>query len=448
MSDDRLEVELRAALRSEATTAPVLLTLDDIRARAGSRSRLGQWFGTGRLALGVAVVAIVILAVLVSLNPTLPLPAVGSSPSIPPGGSPASSAATGAPASAVAVGASASATPGPLFSPLFSPLPIRLGAVGTPIVIGLGDDSIDVMAVHADGSMTPLTRIVDLSARLGAWRLIDPNDRPQAGAISSTGVLALEVMRGDIDHPEYATAVLPLFGTGPFPIVAATGRFAFLPDGALVIDTGAKLLRLGSPYNSAAETAVPAGVHVAEPVGRGLALAADGSGVLGLEETTRANGDPGPSVPVVIAWDGSFAPANPAIDPAVETGADRPFGRDGQIAFVWNDDSGAGGTSASGLAVEGPATPRVETKIDGARSFAWSVDGRTLYVITATNLWAFDGHASRTIATLGAAKGADEIVGMTPDSILVRASNGLTIGVRLDGSGETGVGGTLVGVVG
>ena len=152
--------------------------------------------------------------------------------------------------------------------------------------------------------------------------------------------------------------------------------------------------------------------------------------------------------PVAISWDRSGTNADPSVDPLFVTGADRAFGADGQHAFLWNDDSGGGGASRSGLAVAGPATARVETKIDDARTFTWSRDGQTLYVITGTTLCAFDGRSSHVVKTLGAARGASRIVGVTPDSVLVEAPNGLTIAVHLDGSGEDGIGGVLVGVVG
>ena len=429
MSGDRFELELREVLRDEAAHAPVTLTMGELRARAGSRPGFGRWFGTGRLTLGVAAAAIAAIALLISLNPERSLPSVGASAS-------ASSGSSGAAATASS-------------SPAASFLPISLGGAGTAIVVGYGDDSVDVMGSHANGSVTPIVHIVDVTARLGGWRLTDASDGPGEGAISSTGVLALGVTRGDVDHPEYATAILPLFGLGPFPIVRATGSLAFERDGTLVI-AAESVVRAQPPYDSSRVTDLPSGVVLATTTGgTRISLMADGTGFYGVRQDAGPNADPHANLtPVAISWDRSGTNADPSVDPLFVTGADRAFGADGQTAFLWTDDSGAGGAGASGLAVAGPATPRVETKIDDARAFAWSRDGRTLYVITGTSLCAFDGHTSRVLKTLGAARGATRIVGLTPESVLVQGTNGLTIGVRLDGSGEDGIGGTVVGVVG
>ena len=436
MSGDRFEMELRDVLREKAAEAPVALTLGELRTRAGSRSRLGRWFGAGRLALGVAIVVIAMLVVAVSVAPSRPRPGVGATPSAAP-----SAAAATASASAAAIVPS---------GPVASFLPISFGRVGTAIVIGTGDDSVDVFGGNADGSVTPFTHSVDVATRLGTWRLADPNDGSPPGAISSTGVLALPVTRGDVDHPEYATAVLPLFGKGPFPVIPATGRLAFTPDGTLVIASDTAVVRARPPYDSMTTTDIPSGAVLARTAGgTRVSLIADGTGFYGLRQDAGPNPVPEENLtPVAILWDRSGSNADPSVDPLFITGADRAFGADGQTAFLWSDDSGGGGAARSGLAVAGPATPRTETKIPDARAFAWSRDGRTLYAITNTNLWAFDGQSSRKIATLRATRNATSIVGITPESVLVEGANGLTFGVRLDGSGEDGIGGVLVGVVG
>ena len=62
MSGDRFELDLRDVLREEAAHAPVVLTLGELRDRAGSRPRWSGRIGIGRLTLCAVVAAIVAVA--------------------------------------------------------------------------------------------------------------------------------------------------------------------------------------------------------------------------------------------------------------------------------------------------------------------------------------------------------------------------------------------------
>jgi hypothetical protein len=176
-----------------------------------------------------------------------------------------------------------------------------------------------------------------------------------------------------------------------------------------------------------------------------LSIAADGSGLL---VAARMEGPNGTAVTEIqtIAWDGSVTAADPAADPLLITGADRAYGKDGQTAFQWADDAGPGGTSSSGLAVEGPNTPRVETELTANDGYAWEPGGRRLIVLSGGAVWAFDGRRTTKIGPLPAGEPPWGIVGFTPESVLIGTRNGGTVGVRLDGSGQDGLGGTLIGI--
>jgi hypothetical protein len=129
------------------------------------------------------------------------------------------------------------------------------------------------------------------------------------------------------------------------------------------------------------------------------------------------------------------------------TGADRAFGADGQTAFRWSDSSAA--TGSAGLAVQGPTTPRVETKVADPVDFAWAPGGRTLYIVTSTTVLGFDGRTTTKVGDLNRSTDGRRIVGFTPDSILLGTNDGDTDAVSLDGSNRTeSLGGFLLGVIG
>jgi hypothetical protein len=148
-----------------------------------------------------------------------------------------------------------------------------------------------------------------------------------------------------------------------------------------------------------------------------------------------------------MQWDGTTAPADSAIDPLLMTGADRAFGADGQTAFTRSDSSAA--AASAGLAVEGPTTPRVETKVADPVDFAWGPGGRTLYIVTSTAVLGFDGRTTTKVADLDGSTVGPRVVGFIPEAILLGTKEGDTRAVWLDGSKRTeSLGGFLLGVIG
>jgi hypothetical protein len=436
MSGDRFDAELRDVLREEAGHAPVVLSLGDLRARAGSRSRWPRLTGASRLAFGAAVAGIAVVVFAIGLGPNRSQPSVGGTPS--PQASPAPSSA------AVAPSASAPSVTTPP-----AVLPIDMGPTGTVVAVRTNGTRLDVVASGDGGSERTIATIPSLKPVLGEWRL----EEDSHGAISATGRLALAVTRGDVDHPELATAIINLSLLDQPANFADPGPIAFLPDGTLVIgldDT--HVVRLAPPYDGAGERkTLPAAVRLASPLGggagRSLSLLADGTGVVGAQSVELANGDPASyTQAVACSWDGSTPTADPAGDPLLVTGADRQFGADGQSAYLWSDSGPAGGSG--GLAVEGPSTPRVNVSVADPKSFAWRPGGRQLIVVDGSILKSFDGAKATKLADLAGGSGGGSIVGFTSDSALLVGSDGLTYRVLFDGSATWTIGGFVVGVVG
>jgi hypothetical protein len=433
MPADRFETDLRDLLREEASAAPVVLSLGDLRSRAGATGRSRGWLAPGRLALGAAVAAIVVAAVALSVQPPRPGPGIGSSASV---GATASPPGT------------AMASPVPLGSASPAPLLVSYGPAGTALTAFVSAaDELAIIGVHRDGSISEIATVPGLSRLLGDWHIANP-DIDLTGAISPTRFVALRVARGENDEGA-ATALVDLSGRSAHATILPAGPFAFLPDGTLVIAGDGRLTRFAWPYDSpGVMTSLPRGISL-DTVGDRPSITDDASGVYGLRAESSPNGDPAAGTSVVVHWDGAVDAADPARDPLLVTGADRPFGADGQRAFEWADDAGPGGTSSSGLAVEGPTTPRVETKFTEVQGYEWAPGGRTLIILSGGAVWSFDGAKRTKIGTLLADDQPRGIVGFTPTAVLVQSSGGLgTYAVRLDGSGHEALGGTLIGVVG
>jgi hypothetical protein len=430
MSADRFEIELRKLLREEAATAPVVMSIHDLRARAGSAPRFAwlRWPRVSRIAVGAAAVAAVAVVAVLGLNPVLFHPTVGQSPS--PTDSPSPTASSASPVPSIRNGPSATA--------------MDLGPSGSILVARITGDRLDIVSADPSGSETPVATIESLTAVLGDWHL--PED--PVFALASNGHLALAVERGSIDTSEAGAALIDLTGTDPTAEFLPTGGFAFGPDGSLVLlgnsGNGQTINRIDDPSNPGTPTAVPVGVTIPTSLDGGFAQTADGSGVF----ATREKADAIVGTPVILRWDGAVVhvlPYDPSIEPLLATGDERPFGKFGQTAFRFAD-SGASGSTSSGLAVMGPE--RGNLALPGSPdSFAWTRDGTRLVVLVATRVFAYDGTSTMAIASMPAGFGQSRIVGFTDDAVLVRSADGRTARVSLDGSGSKTLNGILVGVV-
>ena len=199
MSGDRFDVELRDLLREEAGHAPVVLTVDELRARAGSRSRWARFSGASGFAFGVAAVGIAVLVLAVALGPSRSQPSVG--------GSPSPAVGTAAPSSA----AVAPGSPSPASTPIRTPVAIDLGAAGTVIIVRSSNDALEVIGNGSSRPEATIATVPSVSAILGDWA----PEEGFRGAISPTGRVAISVVRGDIQNPEYGTALDRPHAAGP-----------------------------------------------------------------------------------------------------------------------------------------------------------------------------------------------------------------------------------------
>jgi len=430
---DRVDVELPDALRDETGAAPVVRVAGELNARAGSRGRFRGWLASGRVAVATLVVGIVGLGVLAALNPTKPVSTVGGSSFIP-----AFATAPAAPPSASDAGPTVSA----------SQNGVRLGTPGDVIVARVHGDRLEVVAVHPNRSETSLGSVPSLSKVLGAARIA----RVPYGAFARNGWIAITFEIGGPDTLAFGTVMIDLIRPERPPIFNDSERYGFLPDGTYVSIGEAseqEVSRWAPPYDrDRLGTIFPDHVFQAAPAAASLSILPDATGIHLAEPVDGPNGDALPYFrDVAMRWDGTTTPADSGLDPLGLTGADRAFGAHGETAFRWSDSGSAKGSA--GLAVEGPTTPRVETKVADPVDFAWAPGGRTLYIVTSTTVLGFDGGTTTKVVDLNRSTDGRRIVGFTPDSILLGTKDGDTDAVSLDGSNRTdSLGGFLLGVIG
>jgi hypothetical protein len=443
MSSERFETELRALLHEEAAAAPVQLSLHELRARAGRRSRLGGVSFWPMITTGVAVVGIAVLAVFVAILPR------GNQSIV--GGSPSPSASSGA----VAPSASGSAAVAPSTSPQVSTEPGRgtvdLGPPGTIVVARASGDRLDVVGIAGDGTESTIATIPSLAAVLGDWSIKGPLQEELEVAISPDGYLAASAVRGDIDNQEYATVVLDLARpASPAISVGPSRAMAFAPGGELVLEPANErvLLVYQAPYNTAPKTiTLPDGVEPARPVRGSLSFLADGSGVV----AWRGSATDLSFTNVVIGLDGTLSAADLSSPTWFVTGVERSFGATGQQLGGGCDSSGgatAGGCVIRVLRPDGNGT-NIEPK-SGAGAAVWSRDGQAVIMVTATELARWDGTTTRRVRTVPSGLASDgnlQIVGLTNDAVLTSSVSGEIAVLPFDGGTPTILHGTLVAVV-
>jgi hypothetical protein len=423
MSGDRFEIELRELLREEAATAPVIMTLPELKARAGTRSHWSGWSRPAVASRAVAALAVVaaVAVTFVTFQSARPDPGVAASAS--PG---------------VTSSSSGPASPSPVVAAF------DLGPSGSVIVARprVQPDGVTIVRIDPTGQETTIGSLVN-STDLAGWSLVGD---PAVGAIAPTGRLAVSVQRGDTDQPEFGTAIVELTQPGSPAMVLPAGVFAFESDGTLVFEnaedasqTGGRIDRYALGATVPTTMMLPTELAPAVSNGR-LALAADGSGLIVQHDRSTTLLALSPEFFVAL-WDGSVLHDVPA---PLAPGVGRPFGSAGQSAFQWSSDGPT--SSESGLAVEGPLTKRVETGLANASDFAWTPDGTDLLIIDGTVIRSFDGAKLTNVRSIGATLAGWRIAGITSDAILLM-DTGLITSLPLDGSAQSDLGGFLVTVV-
>ena len=118
---------------------------------------------------------------------------------------------------------------------------------------------------------------------------------------------------------------------------------------------------------------------------------------------------------VALSWAGDVRPADPAVEPLLVTGADRPTGSHGETASQWNETTASGGSG--GLAVEGPNVPRVQLRFPEVGPFAWRPGGHELVFVAGDTIQSWDGTKTTEVTQVQGGQGATltGIAGFTPD---------------------------------
>ena len=274
---DRFEVELRDVRRQEASGAAELPGLSQLKARSGSPTAWGRWFGTGRVAVVVAALGLAALALLDSCNASRPTPDVGASPS----GAPATSGPTAVPSPSL-LAAPSLAT---------SPKTVQFGIPGDVIVARVRGDQLSVVAVHRDMSETSLGTVPSLNAVLGTGRIA----HVPYGAFARNGWIAITYEIGDVDTLAFGAVLLDLIRPDQRPIFNDSERYGFLPDGTYVSIGEAseqEVTRWAPPYDrDRPGTMFPYGVFQAVPATDMLSILPDTTGIHLAQPVDGPNGD-------------------------------------------------------------------------------------------------------------------------------------------------------------
>lgn len=421
MSGDRFDLELRNVLREEAAQAPVVLTLGQLRTRAGTRPRWSGRIGTGHLALGTAIAAIVALALIVSLSPARLPSTAGTSPSVPP----------------------LATAPAVVPVPSTPSSPVALGSSGSAVVVRVAGDRLDVLEWNVDGSWRSIATVPSLSSLLGDWAF----DGYHEIAISDGGRLAIPVARGPAGAQETRLALLDLGRpTAPAIVLQGMGAPAFLSDETLVglgLGPDNTVLRAAPPYTGApVATVLPPDIQAGGPAGNvttPLSLLPDEAGLFGFRSHPDASGS-GESVDelVAIRWDGSVRAADPTTDPLLVTGADRLVDRLGRTAFVQDPHQAV----TPAFVAQAPGQSPVAIGSAAVSTDAWRPGGQELAFVEDGILKVWDGGSTvRTIDPIPTPSDGSFITGFSTHAVYIEYDGrtwGVPFGECLRCSGPSG----------
>ena len=368
MHDERIDDQLRRALRHDADALPMTITAAELDRRLDLRRRARHDRRLTVLAAGIGVVAIGAAAF---GGGWLRLPAVGVTPTATPSASP-TDRATPSP--------SQGASPSPAASPVRTPVPARvppdLGTAHDPVVVRSVDEAgrrlliVTVMESperNLDVAQLPIpegSELIDTEALVGPTGYLAIPSRP---SVERSGVFVYDIT--DVDAP-------------PLYFHASPSGFAWAPDGRLAIivrDPAVDIVTIVDVADGAvlAEVTVPAGIVVAaDGDGHGI-WAADGSGLLagrvGVAATERG----------ILGTDGSFTPdPSPAV--FAPTGRERLFGARGDaLTVACGSSAEAPPDEACPLSVDqGGGRSDEIYRGDDVRDYLWTADGRAIWLAT------------------------------------------------------------------
>lgn len=439
MSADRFETDLRELLRSEAASAPVVITVTDLRGRAGRRSRW-SWQSLSpafRLAFAGASVTAVAVALALGLSRSQPTPNFGASPS-----------PTG-PAASV----DASDRPGVSASRIPSPTPFVLQPIGTMLIARVEGSGVTILNVGPSAGFGGLRSVgsVHLPPNTPRPRV----ERDDVQAIGPDGEVLLTLSSGGAGTLVRTNVIARLGETASLERAVPDGRGMFARDGTLVIvDSSA-----ANPLVWVVDAVSPAGRAVPVPAGvtpSGLRpiLTTDGSGIL----ATRTSGPNGTSVDdIILGLDGSVQPLTPTTSIDLVNGSERRFGLNGERLGGGCDTSVAtGGHCVLIVLPEGAVNPDGTNITPPGRecctSQIWTPDGKSVVMLTAGEIWAWSDGGTHLIASLDreVAAASPTIAGFISQPIfayvLIHSDIGTTA-VAMDRTSQRTADGSLLSVV-
>jgi hypothetical protein len=386
MRDDRLEDQLRRALRAEADAIPFRITSADVHRRLSSERRL---FMTRALA-GLAATFVIVAAGVLVLATRPASPQVAGSPT-----------------------PSAVASPSPSASPTATAASERppLGGADEAIVYrieGADEDApqpdISVFAARIDGSLRSLGTIK--GSTLPKDVLVGRNELTGGALlVSEHGYAAVRFQSGgDALSATSGVAIYDLYDLASRPALVDGARWMVWGPG----DRLAVFSQVNEPFSETLtifDTVSSSKVTVPIPAGIALdrAWTADGQGLLARRDfgTDLLEYEVG-----VLRLDGTFQES--ASMPALyqRTGLERPYGSDGRRADIGCDQSGPGSDpklTGCVVAVHSPdgavrawRTGRTDRKLPGRVD--WNSNGTALW--GAVDPWPDNPAATRRVELL------------------------------------------------